>query len=160
MSKEVKKQLTFGGVDLSYDQKTAGWFLKFGLVGLILIFLFVYLGISDGQFSYYLAAGMVVAGLLALFSQAKAKNESADLGFTEEGLLVSGKVYPWDSLRNFWIDGHSINFEKKRRLSLPLIVPLDSRRADEVRQILLKYLPEKTDGGEIIFDLVNRFFHL
>lgn len=141
-----------------FHEKNFGWFSKFSLIALVLIVFFIYLGISQKHTSYYLAAGVVLAAITALFSQARAKPQSADFHLDQDGIEISGRKYFWHNLRNFWISDDTIYFENKKRISFPVSAPLGDQNSTELRNYLLQYLPEKSDGGEMVFDKINKIF--
>jgi len=69
----------------------------------LLIIIFIYLAITQKHFSYYLAAGEVLAAALALFSQARIKPQAVNFHLAEDGIEFSSKKYLWENLKNAFL---------------------------------------------------------
>lgn len=144
--------------EFNFIEKSSSWYLILGLVSLVLIIIFIYLGYWQKQLSYYLAAGVVLAAALALFSQARIQPKDAQFKCDDSGVEVGNRRYPWENLKNFWLADMNINFQLKKRLSIPLSAPVGDQDPQKVRAFLMQYLPEKTTEGEPIIDRINRLF--
>ena len=153
-----KKSIKWQAPEFHFYEKGVVWFSKFSIIAVLLIIIFIYLGITQKHFSYYLASGVVLAAALALFSQARVKPQAVNFHLTEDGVEFSGKKYMWEHLKNFWVSDDTVYFESKKRFSIPISMPLGGQDANQLRNYLLQYLPEKSDGGEMLFDKVNKLF--
>ncbi|EKD23025.1 MAG: hypothetical protein ACD_83C00099G0005 [uncultured bacterium] len=155
---QEKKSIKWQAPEFHFYEKSGLWFSKFSIIAILLIIIFIYLGIVQKHFSYYLAAGVVLAATLALFSQARVKPEPVNFHLTEDGIEFLGKKHLWENLKNFWVSDDAVYFESKNKISIPISMPLGDQDANQLRNYLLQYLPEKSDGGEMLFDKVNKLF--
>lgn len=155
---QEKKSIKWQAPEFYFYEKSAVWFSKFSIIAILLLIIFIYLGITQKHFSYYLAAGVVLAAALALFSQARVKPQSANFHLTDDGVEFLGHKFLWGSLKSFWISDDAVYFENKKRFSIPISMPLGDQNPEQLRNYLLQYLPEKSDGGEMLFDKVNKLF--
>lgn len=157
---QEQKSIKWQALEFHFYEKGVAWFSRFSIIAVLLIIIFIYLGITQKHFSYYLASGVVLAAALALFSQARVKPQAVNFHLAEGGIEFSGKKYLWENLKNFWVSGDTVYFESKKKISIPISMPLGSQDANQLRNYLLQYLPEKSDGGEMLFDKVNKLFKL
>lgn len=155
-----KNFLHWQAPEFNFSEKNFSWYLILGLGSLALIFTFIYLGYSQKQLSYYLAAGVVFTGALALFSQAQVQPKEAKFKCDNSGIEIGNRRYSWENLKNFWLADMNINFELNKRLSIPISAPIGNQDPQKVRAFLLQYLPEKTIEGEPIIDRINRLFKI
>lgn len=155
---QENKSIKWQAPEFHFYEKGTAWFSKFSIIAVLLIIIFIYLGITQKHFSYYLAAGVVLAAALALFSQARVRPQSTNFHLAEDGVEFLGHKFLWGNLKSFWISDDAVYFENKKRFSIPISMPLANQKPEQLRNYLLQYLPEKSDGGEMIFDKVNRLF--
>lgn len=156
----MKNYFHWQAPEFHFYQKDLAWYFKFSLIGLILASIFIYLGASQKQFSYYLAAAVVLAAILALFSQSAVQPKATDIAFSQDGVEITGRKYLWPALKNFWFSDHTISFDQKKRFSFPLQAMIGEADPIKIREFLLQYLPEKTNGDQAIFEKINRLFKL
>ena len=65
----------------------------------------------------------------------------------------------WDQLKSFWLSDHTINFQLNKRFSLfPISAPLGDQNAEQIRDYILQFLPEKSNGESLVTEKINRLF--
>lgn len=129
------------------------WFIKIGAIAVALIILGIFTR------SYFFIAFVALA-FIVIVMYAK-RPPRAILFFIEKGgVRAGGKLYAFDDLKSFWI---SDNENGERELSLetthmlqPFVrLPLGSADTEEVRQTLLRVIPEK-EHEELFTDQIAR----
>lgn len=133
--------------------KTSSWFLIITAVALVLIGLFTWQ-------KNWTAVGVVVAAALALMLQAQTKPKTLQCSLYRSGIVIDDKVYPYDSLKSFWIafsDHPFVRFSQIRRLSSNIHMPISEEDPEQVRLFLSKFLPEDENSGEDISDTIQRW---
>src|SRR3990167_9446283 len=156
---KIKKALHWQAPEFHFYEKDPKWFSKIAIAAVFIIAFFIILGVSQKQFSYYLAAAVVFAACLALFSQAKITPKNQEFKITLEGIEIIGQKLNWDQLKSFWLSDHTINFQLNKRFSLfPISAPLGDQNAEQIRDYILQFLPEKSNGESLVTEKINRLF--
>lgn len=84
----------------------------------------------------------------------------------QDGILLNNKLYAYHDIEKFWIiyqppEVKSLYFQLKGFFSPPLILLLEDKNPNEVRNILLKYIPEDlSQEEEPPIDALTRGFKL
>ena len=131
-----------------HDEFSRGtwWYIIAGLV-VLAILLFAYFDNNP------LLAAIVV---LAIFTFAISEYRGADtraVEITEDGILVGTDFHPYETIRNFFIiyqppQVKMLYFDPKR-IYRPLTgVHLENQNPNDIREILLQYLPEDIEREE------------
>lgn len=157
MAEKNQNGVKWQAPEFDFIEKGSSWYIILSLITIMLIGIFIYLGFSQKQFSYYLAASVALAGILALFSQSRIRPQDVEFHFNQNRITFGAKNYGWDQLKSFWLADGSVHFEQKKRISVPLSAPLGNLDEKQIHDFLIQFLPEKTGGGEQIIDRINRW---
>lgn len=135
-------------------EKKSDWYVYLILIAIVLIGVFIYLKL-------WLAGGVVVAAVLAIWSQSASRGLKRNYAIYQQGITINEKVYSFDQFKSFWAfpyqDRMIIRFEQVGRLSIPVEMPIEDENAEQVILFLAKHLPEQEERGEDIADKVNRW---
>ncbi|MCX6812324.1 MAG: hypothetical protein NTW79_01725 [Candidatus Berkelbacteria bacterium] len=135
-------------------QKSRGWSAYVIIAAIILIAAFIWQKL-------YLAGGVTIAAVLAIYSQAHSSGKKKNYAIYNQGVTINEKIFAFDQFKSFWIFPYQeriiVRFEQVKRLSLPLEMPIEEENAEQVRLFLSKHLPEQEEKGEDITDTINRW---
>jgi len=112
-------------------------------------------------FNNLLLAILVILFGFVFFIFEKKDPENMLFAITREGILVHDELYPYESLKNFWIEYHpegikEISFKSTRLFTPYIKIHLKQNNPNEVRKILLKFLPEEKNP-QLFSDFFDRF---
>jgi len=122
-------------------EKTTDWYWAVIIIALsIAIIAFI---INDGFFAILIIIGVAV---LLVFSTKEPR--LFDISLDKRGLIIGKDMYPFANLEEFWVDitetdNPKILFKSKKTIMPLIVVPLEDHHHLDVRDFLLKYLPEK-----------------
>jgi hypothetical protein len=92
------------------------------------------------------------------------KPRKFDHQLTEVGVKVGSRVYPYNTLKSFWIvldtNVRTVNLLPDKKFGFLLTLQLGDANVDKVRETLAKFLPEDASRGEDTVDKIGRFFRL
>jgi len=133
--------------------KNSSWYLLVIVVAIAIAAVFWWL-------KNWTAIGVVAAAAIALIAQAKTKPKSVSVQLFREGIVVNNKVYPYDSLKSFWIisgDHPVFRLEQTGFLRPHINVPIAEEDPAQIQLFLAKFLPENEKKGEDIADIIQRW---
>lgn len=109
----------------------------------------------NSPFAFFLA---IAGGLLISYAYRAPRN--IRFAVTARGVTVSGRLYEFENLQSFWIAYDPPLFKEVRLVSkkaiMPVLrIPLNSTDPLRVREILLRFLPEKKHEDGLI-DILTR----
>lgn len=135
-------------------EKGRGWSAYVIIIAIILVAAFIWQKL-------YLAAGVSVAAVLAIYSQAHSFGKKKNYAIYNQGVTINDRIYAFDQFKSFWVFPYQkriiVRFEQVKRFSLPLEMPIEEENAEQVRLFLSKHLPEQEEKGEDITDTINRW---
>jgi len=157
--KRIKKtrknpdQVKWTALEFEHYQKSKSWFL---VLGLIAIGLFVW-ALWTRNVLFALLIGLSYFSL-SVYALKKPRNVS--LTISPRGIRVNKTLYDFDSIRSFWIfyePPHTRELSlRSRKTFVPYIkIPLGEQNPVEVRDFLIKYLPEKKHVESLIDNLAK-----
>lgn len=153
MAKKIKALMSW---KIKEFEKSPKSFKVYLILYLVLISLVVYGLISNNL----LLSILVILIGFSFFIFEKKEPEDVIFAITEEGILIQNELHAYESLKSFWIDYEPGNNIKELSIKTEqIIVPylkisLNDKNPNEVRKILLKYLPEEEHPHSLmsIFD--------
>ena len=129
----------------------------------ILTIISIVIGFFAHDWSWYLAAAVIVSAAGAIFSQMKQTAKPREINITNQRVVVEDRSYAITEMAGFWLeekdDSLIITFEQKRRALLPLTCYYQDNNTEEVTEILTQVLPEVDARPEHFTDQVNKYFH-
>lgn len=139
-------------------EKSWSWVLLVWAAALAMAALTVWL--NGLNFTGILSGSVLILAALALSVQGRAKPKLLRAAISDEGVTISGRLYPWEELTGFWIIYQEANqalyLETKRRFLSIVSVQLAKADPEQVRSALLAHLPEHADRAEEFSDRLSR----
>ncbi|MDO8500187.1 MAG: hypothetical protein Q7S66_06085 [bacterium] len=120
-------------------------------------------GFSFYYANYFFTLFIILAGFLVAWF---AVNEPKHVRFaiTPEGVRFKNRVYLYEDLKSFWVFDEEppfgeLSIESKKVFMPYLKAPLGNADPDEIRKMLLKFLPEEQQNESLItlFSHILRF---
>jgi hypothetical protein len=133
-------KLKWQAYEYEYTERPRDWYWALGILALAFSITSIILG--NVLFAVFI--------LVAAFSAALHSRKPPEI-FTFElnpkGIRINDKIYPYQTLRSFWIDDE-IYFDQmivrsEKKLMPHLIIPLGNMDLVSVREYMLNYLPEE-----------------
>ncbi len=147
------RSLSWTALEHEHRHPTQDWFWSVGIVavgGAVLAIIF-----NDLLF-----AAVIVVGAFALVLHVLRHPNEVAYEVNERGVRVDNVLYPYATLESFWIHEHKIPNHlviTSEKLFMPHItVPLADVTADEVRDILLDFLPEREVNPSLSEHIMER----
>ena len=95
----------------------------------------------------YLFVAFLVIAFIVLMVQMKRPPRLIAYAINKRGIFVGNRVYEFPQISSFWIFGHlpipELSLETTQHISRFIHIRLDDIDADQVRNVLLAYIPEK-----------------
>jgi len=127
------------------------------IIGSILV------GFFTKNWTWYLAAAVIVSATAAIISQAKHSTKSREITITNLRIVVDERSYAISDMAGFWLEKQHdllvITFEQKQRALLPLTCYYQNENVNEVTELLTQVLPEVDARPEHFTDRLNSYFH-
>lgn len=140
--------------EFEYYPKRAAWYLIMGLIAAGLTAWAVF------SKNYFFGLFVLLA-YISLALMAQKKPEQIQSAITSKGVSINQTVYLFENLKSFWIfydPGRISQLSlRSKKLIMPYIkIPLGKTNPAKVRQLLIKYIPEKKQEESLIENLAKR----
>ena len=137
---------------IHYDKGT-DWYWWAGLVAVIL------LGLAIWQGSFLFGV-LVLIGWFTVVLYAAKKPRTISFALSEKGVLVEKTIYPWNSLKSFWIFYNppihkELSLKSKKNIMPYIKIPLGDADPDKIKEIVSKFLPEDEQQESLIDSLAH-----
>ena len=136
----AKKELFIEWETLEHPIKERGsdWFISVIIVAFAA-------AVSAVVLQNYMFGVLLIIGTCALLLHAAKIPKKIDVRIYEKGILVDTMLYPFESLRSFYVNEHEGRlFLRTKKLFLPvLILHLEDTDFDEVMSALINKIPEE-----------------
>ncbi|MFA6993853.1 MAG: hypothetical protein WC268_04675 [Patescibacteria group bacterium] len=140
-------------------ERTRGWYIGAGIIGLLLLIYSVFTG-------NFLFAMIIIVTAVIIFLKATLGYKNLDFAIYERGLRVGEKFYDFKEIKDFYViyeppTVKNLYFDFHSWVQPRLQIPLQSKNPVRVREILLDYLTEDLDQeNEPLSDAMGRMFKL
>jgi len=138
-------------------EKSPYWSLGVGIIAIAASLVLIYT-------QNYFPVMIVILAVIVTFQVAHEKPKSHEFAIDESGVLSRNTYIPFIELRSFWIAKHGtksvLYLEPVSHLKGPVVIPLGNQGAAEVKNFILRYLPEKMEYGEMLSEKLIRIFRL
>lgn len=127
--------------EFNNHERQSEWFWGTGFLGI------VFLGYCVYTANFLFAVILIIVAFIIITHHGKTPR-GIDFVILEEGLMLNGKFYDYDEIKNFSVvskDYYNVNnvyFEFKNFFEPRWSIPLDGQDPLLIRKILLKYLSE------------------
>ena len=136
----MENKISWKALEYKRKEKTADWYWAVILIALAIV---VISFITQNA----LFAILIIISTIILLSFSVIAPKTVDISMNQKGIAVGKEMYPFATLESFWVesmdkDNQKILF-KSKKLIMPLVsIPLEEHHHLDVREFLLKYLPE------------------
>lgn len=156
-TKKIVNVVRWKAPDYYSSEKSPFWSLGVGLVAIILSIILIYTG-------NYFPVIIIILAVIVTFQIAHEKPKTQEFAVDDNGVLSRETYIPFIELKSFWIARNSsksiLYLEPISPLKAPVVIPLGKQNSSEIRNFLLKHLPEKIEYGELLSDKLIRIFKL
>lgn len=125
-------------------ERNKSWYILASIIGLLFLLYSIYTK------NFLFAVIIIVVALIIILHDSR-EPDLVKISITDEGIVVGGKFYDHDEIKNFSIvykpkQGiKNLYFEFKNVVRQRLSIPLGDMNPLSIRENLLKYLPEDLD---------------
>lgn len=140
-----------------YDhfEKSSSWYWAVGIISIGFFLVAIIL-------KNFLFAVLVIIGAFTLALYGAREPKLASFAVTSRGLKIEKRLYPFGTLRYFWINydpprAKEIYFVSKKLFIPQISIPLGHADPNEIREHLIKFLEEK-EVGEPLSHTIAKFF--
>lgn len=146
MSNQNQKPLSWQAWEFKHYPKNAGWYITFISITVLVLAFFII--VENDIFAAVSLA--IIAALVLGFS--RQKPQRVDIELTSRGVNFGNLFYPHKQIKHFWVvnnDRHrTVNFHTSAFVNNILVVELEDQDPDEVRDFLIRHLPEHPETEE------------
>lgn len=140
--------------------------LKFTLVagGVVLSSLIAGAGYWLHEFSFYVAAAVVLMGVAAMFSQNKRPIHLKTITITNQRIAIDAREIPLTDLAGFWlqqeVEGLVVMLEYKKSTLIPVSFFFATESIEAAKRTLLPILPELEPRASHFTDRFSSYFRI
>jgi hypothetical protein len=146
-------KLEWTALEFQQYSKNTSWFV---VGGLIAFSLFLWAALTKN----FLLVILVILGYFTVMAFALKKPRKIRLAITPRGVMIDRVLYRFDNLKSFWIfydppELKELSLRSKKTIMPYIKIPLGQQNPVKVRQVLLKYLPERKQEESLIDNLAR-----
>jgi hypothetical protein len=149
-----KNHFEWTAPEFEHYRKSKSWFIVTGLIagGLFLWALFT---------KNILFALLIGLSYFSIATYALKKPKEIHLAITPRGIKIDQALYEFENLKSFWIfydppEIKELSLRSKKTIMPYIKIPLGEQNPVKVRQILIKYLPERRHKESLIDNLARQ----
>jgi hypothetical protein len=139
--------LEWDGHEYEHKERRTDWFWALGIIA-------VAGSVTAFLLGNFLFGTFIVIAIVALFFVSITKPRHEVFKIVDDGIRIGETLYPFDSLKGFWIQGEGENskllLNSSRPISPVLVIPLGSEELVEQAQDLLSAVLQETQMREPI----------
>jgi hypothetical protein len=148
------KEFEWEAPEFEKKEKSKSWFFIPAILTIIL-------GIIALVTENILFLIFIILAFVIFYMYANKEPRILKFKINEKGIEVAERLYPLDTLRSFWLfynppEEKEISFRSKKTFFPYLRLPLAEQNPNEIREFLLKFLPEKKHTESIIDIFMRR----
>jgi len=138
-------------------ERSPYWSLLVGVVSLVLSLILIYTG-------NFFPVIIIILAVIVTFQLAHEKPKTHEFAVDESGILSREEYIPFYELESFWIARHGsksiLYIDRVGLFKGAIAIPLGQQSQIEVKNFLLRYLPERFERGEQLSEKLIRIFRL
>lgn len=138
-------------------EKSPFWAFGVGLVAIVFSLFLIY---SQNYFPVII----IILAVIVTFQIAHEKPKTHEFAIDEGGVLSRNTFIPFSEIKSFWMAKHGqksvLYLEPVNPIKSAVVIPTGGADAFEIRNYLLRYLPEKLEAGEALSEKLIRIFRL
>lgn len=148
------KEFEWEAPEFEKKEKNKSWFILPAILTIIL-------GIIALVTENILFLIFIILAFVVFYMYANKEPRVLKFKISEKGIEIAERLYPLDTLRSFWLfynppEEKEISFRSKKTFFPYLRLPLAEQNPNEIREFLLKFLPEKRHKESIIDIFMRR----
>jgi len=141
MENKISNGISWHALEYKKKEKTADWYWAVIIIALSISILSFFL--HDVLFGL-----LIIIATAALLIFSSRNPEIVEVSVDKRGIIVEKEMYPFATLEAFWVDIMDENEPKmilrsKKKILPLIIIPIEGHHHLDVRDFLLKYLPEQ-----------------
>lgn len=149
--------LSWQAPEFFYYSKSSGWYTAvFGLAAVVLIILWL-LNLLD-----WTNGLVVITGLIVLVVLAGRPPRTITVRIGQSGIQIGSTSLAFEQIASFHISDHQTHHTldlQTKQSALPASAVITETDPETVRQVVGRYLPEKTTETSYIADVMGRWLH-
>jgi hypothetical protein len=153
----VTSVLSWQAPEFYFYPKSTAWY--FGIFGIGAIAAAILWWIKTLDWTNGL---LIIVGLFVLSRFASRPPRTIQIKIEEKGIQIGDSILSYDQLASYHLTNHgshvTLDFQTKN-LIFPVSAVINGQNPDIVRDVIGRYLPEKTTGTNYIADLMSRWLH-
>lgn len=154
---EMADVLKWKAPDYYTFEKSPFWALGVGLVAIALSLVLIYT-------ENYFPVIIIILAVIVTFQIAHEKPKTQEFALDEGGALSRNTFIPYSEIKSFWITKHGVKsilyLEPVNPIKGAIVIPVGGANPLEIRNFLLRYLPEKLEAGEALSEKLIRIFRI
>lgn len=144
--------ITWAAPEFSYYEKSIGWYLAYVAVVILLASYFVY------QNDWFATITIGLLGIFVAFFSVQ-KPQIVEVELNERSVRFGPIAYPYKQLKGFWIVNNAhhrtLNLQTSTVVNNIVVIELMDQDEDEIRNFLLRHLPEHSEIHETLAQRVS-----
>lgn len=153
-SPKAQASISWRTPEYEYREKTTDWYWTLGIITLLLAIFAIW----ERNFIFFV---MIIVGSFTVVLYAVKRPSIVSITISGRGVQIDDRLFPYETLQSFWIfyeigGEKEISFKTKGAISNSLKIPLGDLDPLEVRELLLRFLPEKTQERSLVDALMKR----
>lgn len=152
-NKTVPRQTSWKAKYFVHFTKGVGWYTIF-TIAMVLIML------GALYYRQWLLAGVIAAGMFAIYSFSKQKPPERQYRIDNSGIQIGRKKFDYQEIKSFWLvatpEANLLYLQLTKRFLPPEMINLGQNDPVKVRKILSQHLPEEMKS-ETLIDRFNRW---
>ncbi len=151
----MKNNLKWTAPEFEYYTKSTSWFvITGGIAGLLLLW-----ALFTKNFIFALLIGL---GYFTIIIYGLKRPKNIRLAITPKGVKINQTLYEFENIKSFWIfynppEIKELSLRSKKTIMPYIKIPLGEQNPVEVRQALIKYLPERKHKDSLIENMARQF---
>jgi len=150
----MSNNIEWSAPEFEHYQKNKSWFMiTGGIAGLLVLW-----ALFAKNFIFVL---LVALAYFMIVTYALKRPREIQLAITPKGIKIEKVIYEFENLKSFWIfydlpEIKELSLQSKKILMPYIKVSLGEQNPVEVREILIKYLPERKHKESLIDNLARQ----
>jgi len=148
------EKISWKTLEYKKKERTTDWYWSVGIITISLIIISIIL-------KNYSFVGLLFIAIITSYVFFIKNPEVLDIKIDKRGLIINKKMYPFAILETFWVDiseenNYKLILRSKKTFMPLIIIPIKEIDHLEVRDFLLKYLPETEMYEPTIYKIIDK----
>ena len=149
--KEEKVLLEWSAPSRPFKQRDRRYFTNIAVIAIFLVLIFLFM-------REFLLVATILAVAFVYYALNTVSPEETHHKITTHGVNVSGQLYPWGELKDFWLTeklgSEVINIDTKKTFPARIFMLVGEGSKDKIVKTLSEHLPFQEKPKETLFDKV------